>query len=57
MKKKVLSILMTAMMALSLAACGNADNSAAPAAGTDSQTQASTESTHVDFLDSVICCK
>ena len=44
MKKKVLSILMTAMMALSLAACGNADNSAAPAAGTDSQTQASTES-------------
>jgi lactose/L-arabinose transport system substrate-binding protein len=44
MKKKVLSILMTAMMALSLAACGNADNSAAPVAGTDSQTQASTES-------------
>ena len=48
MKKKVLSILMTAMMALSLAACGNADNSAAPAAGTDSQTQASTESTKTE---------
>ena len=48
MKKKVLSILMTAMMTLSLVACGNADNSAAPAAGTDSQTQAATESTKTE---------
>ena len=37
MKKKVLSILMTAMMALSLAACGSTDNSTTPADGTDSQ--------------------
>ena len=48
MKKKVLSILMTAMMALSLAACGSTDNGAAPAAGTESQTQAATESTKTD---------
>ena len=48
MKKKVLSILMTAMMALSLVACGSTDNGAAPAAGTDSQTQAATESAKTD---------